>query len=357
MIKRFICLLALMCLVPVSIFAEQAQSGQMPSGWAEVTEQAPVTVEEFQEMSLPDYLETIVDVLIKQVKEPLRLFAKVCAILLLAGFARELCSGGESGFSSVLDTVVTLSAFSLCGGAILGLLSVLEQAVESSRVYLVSFIPVFAAAMAAGGQPTGAALYSGLFFAASSLVANLLCQMGLPLSKAFLAMDAAGCVSNGINLSGLAHAMRRWSKWLLGFCATVFTALMTLQGVFAQSTDSLALKTGKFLLSSSVPVVGRAVSDAMGGVLAGIRLMKGTLGFAAVAVVTALFAPLLIQCLLYGAAFAGGHMVASATGDEKSARLFKGLADSVSLCAAMAFFFFFVVTSATILMILFGSGG
>ena len=173
----------------------------------------------------------------------------------------------------------------------------------------------------------------------------------------FLAMDATACVGGGLDLSGLAAVLRKWSKWLLGFSATVFTALMTLQGTFTQSADTVALKTGKFLLGSSIPVVGRAVSDAMGGVLAGMKLLKGTAGFAVVAVVVALFAPVLIQCFLYGAVFAAGGMVATATGAGRSAKLFSGLADCVGLYASMAFFFSFVVTSATILMILFGSGG
>lgn len=349
--------LLLVCLTAVPVWAQQDQPAQeLPSDWQEVLDEAPVTAEEFREMGLSELLQKAAQAVARQLTQPLRLFAKLCAILLLAGLARSLCAG-EDGLAAVLDTVTTLSAFGLCGGALLGLLDVLYRAVESGRVYLAAFIPVFASALTACGQPGAAAVYSGLFFAASSLVASLLCTFAFPLAKISLAMDAAACVGGGLDLSGLAGTLRRWSRWLLGFCATAFTALMTLQGAFAQSADSLALKAGKFLLGSSVPVVGRAVSDAMGSVLAGLKLLKGTVGFAAVAVIAALFAPVLIQCILYGAVFAAGQMVAAATGAGKSARLFRGLADCVGLCAAMAFFFCFVVISATVMMVLFGSGG
>ena len=79
----------------------------------------------------------------------------------------------------------------------------------------------------------------------------------------------------------------------------MFGALIGLQGIFAQSADTLALKTGKFLLSSGVPVVGRAISDAMGSVLAGLKMLKGTVGFAVIAVIAVSFLPLLIQCCAY----------------------------------------------------------
>ena len=354
--KLLLCILLLTVSLAAPVYADMIVPEEVPADWEDVIEQAPITADEFSEMTLPDYTDAVWNAVSGQLQEPLRLFAKVCALLLLSALARSLCAE-DGGLTAVLDTVVTLSAFSLCGGTLLGLLEVLHQAVESSRVYLAAFIPVFASALTACGQPGAAAVYSGFFFAAATLVTHLLCQAAFPLIKVFLAMDATACVGGGLDLSGLAAVLRRWCRWILGFCATIFTALMTLQGTFAHSADSLALKTGKFLLGSSVPVVGRAVSDAMGGVLAGLRLLKGTVGFAAVAVVVALFAPVLIQCLLYGAVFAAGEMVAAATGAGKSIRLFKGMADCVGLCAAMAFFFCFVVTSATILMILFGSGG
>lgn len=359
--KKICCIVLTLWLLCTPAWAQDAdisQEVELPAGWEEVLDEAPITAEDFKEMTLPDYLGIAARAVQGQLKAPLRLFAKLCGILLLAALAQSLSAQkpGEE-LTAVLDTVVTLAVFSLCGNTLLDLLEVLRSAIESSRTYLVSFIPVFASALTACGQPGGAALYSGLFFTAATFIANLLCQVMFPLSKMFLAMDATACVGGGLDLSGLAAVLRKWSKWLLGFSATVFTALMTLQGTFTQSADTVALKTGKFLLGSSIPVVGRAVSDAMGGVLAGMKLLKGTAGFAVVAVVVALFAPVLIQCFLYGAVFAAGGMVATATGAGRSAKLFSGLADCVGLYASMAFFFSFVVTSATILMILFGSGG
>lgn len=257
----------------------------------------------------------------------------------------------------IVEIVVALAAFSLCSGVLTGLLQALGTSLESSKTYLVSFIPVFASALTACGQPGGAAVYSGLFFAVASLVATVLCNVGLPLVRVCIAFGAADSAGAPLELGRLSRGLCKWTQTLLGFCATVFTALMTLQGVFAQSADGVALKTGKFLLGSSVPVVGRAISDAMGGVLAGLKLLKGSLGFAAVAMIAALFLPLIAECFLYQVVFAASGMVAAAVGSKRAEQLFSSLADCVGLCMAMAFFFSFLVICTTMLMILFGSGG
>ena len=207
------------------------------------------------------------------------------------------------------------------------------------------------------GQVGGAALYSGFFFGAAMVMADILCRVGLPLTRVLLALNATAAVGSTLDLSQLTASVCRWTKWLLTFCATVFGALIGLQGIFAQSADTLALKTGKFLLSSGVPVVGRAISDAMGSVLAGLKMLKGTVGLAVIAVIAASFLPLLIQCCAYHLVFSAGNIVASATGGTKSAKLLSGLSDCVSLYISMVVFFSLIVISSTLVMILLGNGG
>ena len=124
------------------------------------------------------------------------------------------------------------------------------------------------------------------------------CRVGLPLTRVLLALNATAAVGSTLDLSQLTASVCRWTKWLLTFCATVFGALIGLQGIFAQSADTLALKTGKFLLSSGVPVVGRAISDAMGSVLAGLKMcIRDRLLFGAAAQF-GIFMTLTLACLV-----------------------------------------------------------
>ena len=342
--KRLACLAAMLFCVAaagVPALAQEAtgdsgngQSG-IPEEWAQVALEAPMTAGDFSGMTLSDWLEKGAEILRESLHEPLRLLA-------LAG---------------LVDTVVTLAVFTLCSSCMLALTGVLQDAIETSRVYIISFVPVFASVLTACGQVGGAALYSGFFFGAAMVMADILCRVGLPLTRVLLALNATAAVGSTLDLSQLTASVCRWTKWLLTFCATVFGALIGLQGIFAQSADTLALKTGKFLLSSGVPVVGRAISDAMGSVLAGLKMLKGTVGFAVIAVIAVSFLPLLIQCCAYHLVFSAGNIVASATGGTKSAKLLSGLSDCVSLYISMVVFFSLIVISSTLVMILLGNGG
>ncbi len=348
--------LLLFLLAAPAAFAETVRES-VPREWGQIVDQAPLTADEFQELSFSELLGLLGDSIQEAAASPLALLAKLCGLLVLTGAARSLCAEKQAGLASLLDVVVTLSAFLLCSGSLLGLMETLQQAIESSRTYLTAFIPVFASVLTACGQAGSALIYTGMFFTGTSLIANLLCGVGFPLTRACMAFCAAGCACDIIDLPKLAKLLCRSVKWLLTVCSTAFTMLMTLQGVFAQSADSAALKTGKLLIGSSVPVVGKAVSDAMGSVLAGMKVLKGSVGFAMIAVIAAAFLPLVLQCVVYRMVFAAGELASGAIGSKKCEALFSGLAECVGLCLSMSFFFAFVVIAATMLMIFLGTGG
>lgn len=329
---------------------------QLPEEWSRIVEDAPMTAEEFGAMTLPDWLAWLGEQLQGSIKRPLRLFAKLCGVLLLASVGQSLCADRTSPeLLGLLDTVAALAIFALCAAPVTALAGLLEDAIQASRTYIVSFVPVFASVLTACGQAGSAALYSGVFFSIAMVIADVLCRVGLPFSRLLLAMTAASAASGTQTLFRLTEAVCKWTKWLMTLCATVFGGLIGLQGIFAQSADTLAMKTGKFIFSSSVPVVGRAISDAMGSVLAGMRLVKGTVGFAAIAAIAAAFLPLLVQCCLYRLLFAAGELAAEAFGGGKGAKLLSGLGDCVGIYLSMIVFFSLIVISATLMMILFGN--
>ncbi len=317
-----------------------------------------MTAETFCAMTLPDWLSWLGKQLRSSAKQPLRLLAKLCGVLLLAAVGQSLCADRTSPeLLGLVDTVAALAIFALCAAPVTALAGLLEEAVQTSRAYLVSFVPVFASVLTACGQAGSAALYSGFFFSITMMIADALCRFGLPFSRLLLAMTAASAASGTQTLFRLTETVCKWTKWLLGLCATIFGGLIGLQSVFAQSADTLALRTGKFIFSSSVPVVGRAVSDAMGSVLAGMKLMKGTVGFGVIAVFAAAFLPLLLQCCVYRLLFAAGELAAEAFGGGKGAKLLSGLGDCVSIYLSMSIFFGLIVICATLVMILLGNGG
>ena len=227
--KRLACLAAMLFCVAaagVPALAQEAAgdsgSGQsgIPEEWAQVTQEAPMTAGDFSGMTLSDWLEKGAEILRESLHEPLRLLARLCGLLLLAAVGKSMCTERTSPeLAGLVDTVVTLAVFTLCSSCMLALTGVLQDAIETSRVYIISFVPVFASVLTACGQVGGAALYSGFFFGAAMVMADILCRVGLPLTRVLLALNATAAVGSTLDLSQLTASVCRWTKWLLTFCA------------------------------------------------------------------------------------------------------------------------------------------
>lgn len=351
--KRIILTFLLLLLFAVPVCAQE----EMPEEWTQVVDEAPMTAEEFRETDISDWLFQAAGTLKEAVRAPLRVFAAATVALVLAALIESMTpSGAAEGISAAMDAAAAVLLFVLCIPALTGVTEYAQQAFADSAQYLTGFVPVFAGVIAACGQTGTAAVYGGLFFTLAMAIANFFSGAGIPFLRMILSLCAVSCVDSGLDTDALTKQMSKWMKWALAAAAAVFTALLGMQGILAQSADSFALKTGKFVVSSGIPVVGKAISDALGTVLAGLHLMKATVGFAVIAVTAAQFVPVLMQCAIYQAVFTAAHAVAAALGVKRAARLLDGFSQCMGLCMAMCGLFGFIVLTATIMMVILGSG-
>jgi stage III sporulation protein AE len=351
--KKMFMLFACLALCSSLVFCSAEQlDNHIPKAWSDTVKSSPITVDDFKNITFEGIADYLIGIVIDTAKAPLRLFAKLCAVLIVAAIVHSFYD--SDGVAQLSDTVMTLALFTLCCGSMMALLTEFSQVIEESRVYLSAFIPVFTSVLVSCGQTSGATVYNGIFFAACMLFSSALCGIGIPIIRIYLALNAITCSGGIIDASSLVTSVEKWIKWILTFIATAFAALLGMQTALAQSTDNVLLKASKFIVGSSVPVIGRAVSDAMSSVFSGLKLLKGTIGFAAIAVICALFIPLIIKFVVYHMIFSMTQVVASGVGMGKTAKLLDGFSKCISICISMLFLFLLMVVSSTMVMVLIG---
>ena len=212
-------------------------------------------------------------------------------------------------------------------------------------------------------------MHSGLYrrLAASTLKKNARTYLPYLLSAcgtvavfyilAYLALNSAAGISGVPPLQEATQGLTRCVRSLLRGVSVGFAAVLGLQNTLAAQSDNLAMRAGGAVLSSSIPVVGAAAQDAMASVLAGLRVVKGSLGFAAIAVLAAAFLPLFARCLVMRLVLAAGGLLAKAFGLPRSGAVLEGAAEGAGLCLSFLVFFFMLVVLSTALMIATGTGG
>ena len=99
----------------------------------------------------------------------------------------------------------------------------------------------------------------------------------------------------------------------LGILTALVGATFSLQSAISASADSAIVRGARYAISSSVPIVGGAVSGALGIAIGGVSYARGVVGGGAIAVILSLMLSPLLLLFLYRLCLKAGAFLVSVT--------------------------------------------
>lgn len=166
--------------------------------------------------------------------------------------------------------------------------SLLEQAArvtDAAAVFLLAAVPVYAGLLFTAGNTVTAPTYGALSLTAANAVSVL---------RVFLAFSVASAVTS-FDLKRLTDALYKAIKWALVLAVTVYTGVLSVQTIVANSAEMAGGKAAKMLVSGAIPIVGSAFSDAFSVIVSGAALVKNGVGAFGLLASLAIFLPLCIK--------------------------------------------------------------
>ena len=336
----------------VPAWAEDTNADQAAQQAQQIIEQAPVTLEQFAADPFGTLKELAGSALLGTLRSEAAGYMRLLLFLLLGGGVLLFVSSTQPA----LELICCAGTFVLLAAPVLQLTAEFCSRMAGWRSYLASFISVYAAVLAASGQPTGAALYGSFFLTLVTGLAQCLEQLTEPLLRCFLAVAAAGAVSGSDEAGAVCGFLGRALQKAVLLAASAFTVILGMQHFFSASVDAAALKTGK-ALGSTVPVIGQTLTAAAESILAAGAVLKAGLGFAVIAVIGAEFLPLYLRTLLHLLCIEGCILLAKTLNLHSCAQLLHCVAQGVETLSALAALFFSMIVVSSALMMSFGSGG
>ncbi|MDA8345865.1 MAG: stage III sporulation protein AE [Thermaerobacter sp.] len=192
--------------------------------------------------------------------------------LLAESFDRQDVSRFGTAAVYVALSVLALSTF-------FGAVASVRSAISLLVGLMQSLLPLVTLLLAGVGAFTTAGIYHPLMLIAINLVAILVQGLVVPALIAGVVLDVIGNVT-GFKLSGIAVLLRQIGLWATGAGLTLFLGLIAIYGNAGPVMDGVALRSGKFLANTFIPVVGKLFSDATEMVFGSTYLLKDAVGIA-----------------------------------------------------------------------------
>lgn len=261
---------------------------------------ATADVYKLSNLSFFDFVKEILSVFAGQAKAPLKTIGTVLAIMLLyAVFDSYKDSLKISPTQQVLDTVVTLCITCAIVIPITSVIAYATSAIKSAGTFMLSYIPIMAVVLIASGRHLAGSSYYASMIIAGEGVVQISSNVITPVLNGFLGISVTSAVTPNINLKGVTQLLNKLIKWSLAFIMTIFSGFLTFKSIIATAVDNVSVRAVRFTLSSFIPIVGSALSEAYKTVQSSVNMLKSGIGVLVIIAVGFIFLPVISQCLIW----------------------------------------------------------
>lgn len=268
-------------------------------------------------------------------KSPLKAVAAVVGILLACAMLETLKNSfAQSSMKNVFDIVSALCIASVIIVPIIGCVSYCARTIKDSSAFMASFLPVYSALASVSGHPASAIATQSLLLISSEALSQIVSTTFVPMVDIYLGFCIIGAVSPGINISGISGFIKSAVSWALAFCLTIYTGILTVQGIISSAADNVTVKTTKFVVDGAIPVIGGAISDAMNTIMGCTALLKTSIGAYAIVVFILAFLPPVLECVMWLLAADISLAAAEVLGIKNMPVMLKAIKEALKLIVA-----------------------
>ncbi|NLK70623.1 MAG: hypothetical protein GX286_04200 [Clostridiales bacterium] len=300
----------------------------------------------------------IIGGILTKVKEmsaaPIKLLMSLMAIIILASLIQSISDTTKSeSLNKIFDIITILVCILIFSDSVCECIEQASVALSEGAIFMLGFVPVFASIAAGSGNLTSAGVYNVILVLVSEIAVQLASGFLMPLLSLCLALSIVDSINPAISLSSLIEGIKKTVTWCLGLMMTIFVGLLSIQSIIGNSADTLSVKTGKFMVSNFVPVVGGAISDAYTTLKGSFGLLKSGVGGVGIMVILIMVLPTIITIGLNRIVISIASIGAEIFSVPGLAKLFKNISSVISIAFSIviSFSIMFIVSTALIMAI------
>lgn len=236
------------------------------------------------------------------------------------------------------------------------LINVISNAVSAITIscgFMKGLIPVLAGVITAGGNPTLALSFQSLGVYGAQLISSTCEKYLVPVVGCVMALDITGSLIPDFSISSVTDLIRKTIITVLSFVSTMYVSFLGIKGALANSADTVVSKGIKVVLSSAIPVIGSAISEAYSGIIGSLVLVKSTIGIFGIASIAIICMPTIIELLFWSFALKVASSASELFGIKNVSLLLQSLSKSMVLLNVVLLFnaIVFIISTALILVI------
>lgn len=195
------------------------------------------------------------------------ILAIICAVLhnLESAFKNDSISNIAYYACYLILVIIVVKSFSLA-------IEIGRDTINRMVDFMAALLPTLLTLLVSVGGLTSASIFDPLVMGAVQVVSNIIRNFIFPIIYLTAVLSIVNNLSDTFKVSKLSGMLRQVCIWTQGILLTTFIGIITVRGATSQTIDQVAAKTAKYAVDNFIPIVGKALSDAV-ATIAGYSLI------------------------------------------------------------------------------------
>lgn len=230
------------------------------------------------ELNKNQLYKNIVNVVFKELLIALKMIGIVVVIAVICALMKNLQSAfnNESLSNIAYFACYALLIIILSKSFMIGV-DLVKSTIINLTNFMAALLPVLMMLLVTVGGLAQAATMDPIILAAVNLSPRIYVDLIIPLILMGFMLQFASNISEDYKISKLTKLVNQIVLWIQGILVTVFIGILTIRGMTTNTLDAVTAKTAKFAIDNFIPIVGKALSDAVATVAGYSLLLKNAL--------------------------------------------------------------------------------
>ena len=243
-------------------------------------------------------IQKILGIFIKEIKTSISLVLKIISVSILCSLLKNIQAHNESSVSEVAFYICYLFVVTLVINSYLEIATLCLDTMTNLNDFMNILTPLILTLLVANGSIASVTIIQPVLILMTSMTNTLITKIILPIIFISMVINIVGNISDSIDVSKLPSILQKTSVWTVNFILGIFIGILSLEGTLAANVDGLTAKTAKTVVSTVIPVVGKALSDATDSIIGAASITKNALGIVGVIAIVGIVCIPIIKALV-----------------------------------------------------------
>lgn len=286
-----------------------------------------------------EIIESLKELFLYELRAALIVGVEILTICIVIGLLKNLsASFGKKGVSDIAGLVCSIVIIGLAMTNFQTIFQMTIDAVNTITYTMEILLPVLIVILISMGQVTSGTIMSPLLLTAVTIFQTIIKTVVLPAIFLSTVLSLINCLTEKDYVNQLSKFIRQVALFITGIIMTLMSGIIAIQGLIAQTSDSLIIGTAKYSLDAFIPIVGGFTADTVELFLKCMGSIKGVVGVFGILVIAALILTPIIKILAISAIYKVTALLIEPVASKKLAAGISDIGTSLIAMGAILFF-------------------